>query len=144
MYLIQLALFIASTTATAPYSGNDSIAQGIAKHYTPNLMQRVLRVRQRQGLIPYGVTGYDGLASRPDCGTIGRYFWASLRNPRTGEWSRPRRMLQVDCSHPRDRQRHIRSGLVVEVDYWTARATGWGWNGRRGTGKVQARVWGQE
>ena len=113
--------------------------EGWAVHYEPGLMREVLRVRQRQGLVPYGVR-YDGLASTTDFANIGKRVWVSLRSPRTGRWSAPLRLLVVDCSAPADRARHIRSGLVVEVDFATARRTGWGWDGRRGEGKARARV----
>jgi len=142
MTLIALAIFIA-TVPSVPSTGPQgaSYHEGIAKNYDPGLFQQVLKVRQRQGLIPYGVTGYDGLASSTDCSNIGRYVWVQLRNPRTGEWSRAKRLLLVDCSAPRDRARHVRTGLVIEVDYMTAKATGWGWNGSSGEGKTRARVW---
>lgn len=145
MWLVTLSLYLASTAFTArPVASDISTARyGWAKHYSPGLMRSVLHVRQRQGLIPYGVSGYDGLASTTECANIGRYVRTSLQNPRTGEWSSPRTLLVVDCSRPgADRARHIRTGLVVEVDWYTARATGWGWDGRSGEGKARARVWG--
>ena len=146
MTLIALALFIAtvpSVPATGPQGASYGYEAGWAKHYSPNRMQSVLRVRQRQGLIPYGVTGYDGLASTTSCSNIGKYVWVQLWNPHTGRWSSPLKLLAVDCSRPgADRDRHIRERLVCEVDYATARATGWGWNGSSGEGKTRARVWG--
>lgn len=133
-----LAGFVAASTASggAPLP---PVKEGVAKHYSEGLMRQVLRVRQRQGLVPYGVR-YEGLASTTECSNIGKRVTVSLRNPRTGQWSAPRTLLVVDCSAPRDRARHIRQGLVVEVDYATARATGWGWTGSSGEGKTGAHV----
>lgn len=146
MFLIKLALFVASASATAPYGANDSIAytEGVAKHYEPGLFAQVLRVRQRQGLIPYGVK-YDGLASSVNCADIGEYRYVSVRNPYTRAWSPLRRVLIADCSRPgADRARHIRQNLVIELDYKTAEWAGFAWDGRRGEGKARARVWGAE
>ena len=37
---------------------------------------------------------------------------------------RMERFQVLDCSHPRDVQRHIRDGLVIEVDYESAKRNG--------------------
>lgn len=97
------------------------------------MFKRVLRVRQRQGLVPWGVQ-YSALASTTECSNIGKRAQVSLRSKRTGEWYTTEALI-VDCSHPRDRSRHIRTGLVVEVDADTARRAGF-----YGTGRTAARI----
>jgi hypothetical protein len=71
-----------------------------------------------------------GYASRPSCSTIGEVFWASING------SRPMLLQQTDCSAPRDRARHVRQGLVVEVSFEVARKYGFVKQGR-----AKAVVW---
>lgn len=134
MFLVSLALFAATVSSPSPSLG-PPLKDGYAVHYDAGVFSRVLKVRQRQGLIPYGVA-YDGLASSTSCGDIGQYRYVSFRNPHTRVWSPVRRVLVADCSAPKDKARHIRTGLVVEVDYRTAQ-----WAGFAGEGRVKARVW---
>lgn len=81
-----------------------------AKFYErPGLMRQVALNR---GLVPV-----RRMASTPDCGRIGRWFAARV-NGHIGIFK------QVDCSAPKDRARHLRQRLVLEVDYYTARDFG--------------------
>lgn len=102
-----------------------TIKRGWAVHYAPGVFGSVLRTRQRQGLIPKDVT-YQGLASTTECSNIGKRATVWFRSTKTGYWTQPFGVLIVDCSNPGngDRARHIRTGLVVEVDASTARRAG--------------------
>jgi hypothetical protein len=56
----------------------------------------------------------DGYAAVPSCTNIGRVLKASINGHST------ERYQIVDCSAPSDRARHVRQGLVIEVDYQSA------------------------
>ena len=120
-----LALLTAALSAHGhAYARSVSVSYGIAKHYSPGLMNRV---RVYRGL-PWPA-GVSGLASRVSCAGIGQVFSASIN----GHYER---LLQVDCSQYRDAPRHLREGLIVEVDYDTARR-----DGMLRTGRGSAVVW---
>ena len=109
--------------------------EGIAKHYDPQRMEATARYR--------GLTlpeGYAGFASVQECdhggrkdAFMGRTVWASIAS---GPYLR---YMVADCSHPRDRQRHRDSGLVIEIGYEQAKAQGWANDRQR-----PAKVWGYE
>jgi len=120
--LIVGAAWSHTEAATAQY--------GIAKYYSPGLMQHVYSVRIRQGLVRPGWTG--GFAATPYCRSIGRIIHARLRDPRSGLYNQAHTLLVVDCSQYRDLQRHLDEGLILETDYRTARDDGWTGDGKTG------------
>jgi hypothetical protein len=143
MHLIALALFVASTASTAstapPGASYDEV---LVKHYSPGLFRQVAANR---GLLDDGARlGVDGYASNIYCWRIGQVVRARLQNPRTGQWGGVVRLLVVDCSQARDRQRHLSRGPQLEVDYATAARSGFAWNGRSGAGQTRGRVVGYE
>jgi hypothetical protein len=105
-------LMLQMTTITEYVS---RIHSGTAKHYSPGVMERVARVR--------GLPIVEHMASVPDCSMIGSYVAARINGV---TW----RYRVTDCSAPRDRARHIRQGLVIEIDYRSARALGMVRSGR--------------
>jgi hypothetical protein len=107
-----------------------------ALYYSDGLMQRVIEVRLRQGLITQDdLRGVVGYYSAPYCATIGHRALVSLYDPVERAWMKPVRMLQVDCSQSVDRQRHEAEKLI-EVGYETAVAAHF-----VGEGRTQARAW---
>jgi hypothetical protein len=92
---------------------------GHAKYYRPGLMQRV--ARNRGMTLRKDVAGY---AAVTDCGAIGKIAVASIKG------GPPQRFQILDCSHPRDRARHLRQGLVIEVNWEVARRYGFTRQGR--------------
>lgn len=123
---MQLATWLLALTgiSTGYISAPSVPHSGIAKHYSPGTMERVVQIRHLR--VPPAATS---IVSTPDCSLIGRSFWISVRGHR--EWA-----FQADCSAPRDRERHLREGLVVEVDYRTAVRDGIVYDG-----KGPATVW---
>jgi hypothetical protein len=109
MKQVLLLAVLFTAVGHAPSSTSFAPQRGIAKFYSPDVMEAVARSR---GLARPG--SVDGLASVPNCSRLGTVVVAAI-NGRT-----PERYLVVDCSHPRDRARHIRQGLVIEVDYRSA------------------------
>ncbi|MBF6596245.1 MAG: hypothetical protein IVW51_17600 [Thermaceae bacterium] len=109
--MIHLLLFLSIfAPLTAPPPRYASIQPGIAKYYRPGLFARVAAVRG----IPLR-SDVDGYASTPDPALIGKVIHASIAGG-------PIESFQVlDSSAPRDRSRHLRERLVIEVDYLTAR-----------------------
>jgi hypothetical protein len=108
------------------------VESGIAKHYSPQVMERVAAKR--------GLTlppGYAGFASSRECdyrgqkdAMMGRTVIASIAG------SGPLRFMVADCSHPRDRKRHYAQRLVIEVEYDVAARQGWARHG-----KARATLW---
>jgi hypothetical protein len=82
---------------------------GTAKYYSPGMFRTVANNRHMALR-----TDVDGYASVPNCGLIGHVVQASINH---GRWET---YQLVDCSAPKDRVRHIRQGLVIEVDYQSA------------------------
>jgi hypothetical protein len=115
--------------------GAVSVEAGRFVPYDPGAMERVARNRETRGHPGY-VPGFqrrydvDGWAASVNCSDIGRVLWASLNG------NAPERFQVVDCSAPRDRARHIRSGLVIEVDHRSAVR-----NGFAPPRKIRATVW---
>lgn len=113
-------------------------SSGYARYYGNGTMQRVYQVRQAQGLVKGGWHG--GLAATPSCKNIGRTVSASLWMPHNRAWGTWRDYLVVDCARPQDYKGQIARGLVIEVDYQTAKAGGW-----LDAGKTSARLkWGNK
>jgi hypothetical protein len=83
--------------------------RGISAYYSPGTMARV--ARNRGIALRHDVDGY---ASLTHCSHIGKIVTATING------SRPERYQVLDCSHPRDRARHLRQGIVIEVDYQSA------------------------
>jgi hypothetical protein len=106
LILALLSSVIESAPSSTPASSRQS---GIAKYYSPGVMEAVARKR---GLARTG--SVQGMAAVPNCGHIGKVAVAAI-NGRSAE-----RYLIVDCSSPRDRAKHVRQGLVIEVDYSSA------------------------
>lgn len=121
---MKILSITALLVAMNPISHNVRVQYGIAKHYSPGLMLRVMHNRGMEW--PSGVTA---LVSRVDCSTIGQ-VWKMRIN---GHYELG---LQVDCSQYRDAPRHRREGLIVEVDYSTAKR-----DGITADGKGPAVVW---
>lgn len=113
LFLAYLAMSIAATTASAHV--------GIAKHYRPGLMEAVAQKR--------GVYG-PRYTSSVNCSDIGRTIYATLYDPVLHRWTPYLPFVVADCSAPKDRARHIREGLVMEVDYQTAWANHFTSDGR--------------
>ena len=130
--LFPVAAFLFVVLGAAVLCGASPVQShkaGIAKHYRPNLMEQVAKNRmnpRHAGYVPGFRMRYDvaGYASRPDCSTIGRVFWASVSGQQF------RLYQQVDCSHPRDRQRHLSTGLIAELDYKSAVREGFARDGK--------------
>ena len=108
-----LSGLLLSTQSTGYASGNDispdSTSKGYAYFYSPGMFQTVARNRGMKLR-----SDVDGYAAVPNCGYIGRVLKAVI-NGHSIE-----RYQVVDCSAPSDRARHIRQGLVIEVDYQSA------------------------
>src|SRR5947208_12942997 len=104
---IAAPLISAATTSYA--SETDSTSKGYAYFYSPGMFQTVARNR--------GIklrTDVDGYASVPNCGYIGQVLKARINGHDV------ERYQVLDCSAPSDRARHIRQGLVIEIDYQSA------------------------
>lgn len=100
MRIALLVLALLATHNGAPH----------AKFYEqPGLMRQVALNR--------GLTPVNHMASVPDCSRIGDHVLAVVNGHRA-------LYKVVDCSAPRDRARHIRQGLVIEVDYYSAHEFG--------------------
>jgi hypothetical protein len=106
-FLYLLLSLISSLLAPAP-----APQHGIAKYYSPGVFRQVALNR---GIALRSATEVDGFASVPYCFWIGHVLTARINGG-------PIERFQVlDCSAPKDRPRHLREGLVIEVDYSSAR-----------------------
>jgi hypothetical protein len=86
---------------------------GIAKYYSAGMMRTVANNRHMRLR-----TDVDGYAAVAACGKISSIVMASVG-------TLPARRYQVlDCSQTRDLAAHAREGLILEVDYATARRAG--------------------
>jgi len=101
------------------------VQRGTVMHYYPGLFETVARNRGMRLR-----TDVDGYASRPSCGELGRVVVARILNPRTGAWGPWRRYQILDCSARRDLAYQRGLGLILEVDYRSAAATGFLYQGR--------------
>lgn len=108
----QALMMIALSTAidlVTPGGTALSPQYGTAKYYRAGVMENVAVYR---GLLRRG--NIDGMASTPNCSNLGKVAFAAINGGHT------ERYLIVDCSGPRDRARHVRQGLIIEVDYQSA------------------------
>jgi len=104
-----IAAPLISAVTTSYASEPDSTSKGYAYFYSPGMFQTVARNR--------GIklrTDVDGYAAVPNCGYIGQVLKARINGHEV------ERYQVVDCSAPSDRARHIRQGLVIEIDYQSA------------------------
>jgi hypothetical protein len=92
---------------------------GHAKFYSPGVFRRVAGVRGMKLR-----TDVNGYAAVTDCRRIGQIVLAAINGRRV------ERYQVLDCSHPTDRARHIRQGLVIEVDFQSAVRNGFSRRGR--------------
>ena len=109
----SLAAALLALAGGSPATSEASVAQGVrnghAVYYAPGVFNVVARNRgmaMRQDV--------DGYAAVIDCGQIGRIIKARLNGRKLETYQ------VLDCSAPRDRARHQRIGLVIEVDYQSA------------------------
>lgn len=115
---------IPTLTPTVTATATVEVQSGWVKYYSKGQMQRTARIR--------GLTlpaGYDGYSSTPPCENIGRTLYVRVGG-------RTFKTLTVDCSQTRDRARHIRSGLVAEVNFEIAQQAGF-----VSKGKAKCEVW---
>jgi hypothetical protein len=112
VFLLLLALCV-------PVSASGGTTTGIAKHYAPGVFARV--AHNREMVMRTDVAGY---AAVPNCGYLGTVIQARVNG---GKWER---YQVLDCSAPKDRARHIKSGLILEVDYASAKRNGFVSRGR--------------
>ena len=86
--------------------GGEEMA-GYAPRYSPGVMERVSRVRD--------LPAVECMVSSPYY-RVGTWVWVWGKNTNALELCRV-----TDVSHPRDRERHIRTKRVVELGYEEAR-----------------------
>jgi hypothetical protein len=98
-----------SETTTGYASPLAATSKGYAYFYSPGMFQTVARNR--------GIklrSDVDGYAAVPNCRYIGQVVKARINGHET------ERYQVLDCSAPSDRARHVREGLVIEIDYQSA------------------------
>lgn len=123
LLVAALTLIPHGTASAYTYrTAHDVSKQGIALYYSSGVMERVLRVRARQGYhVRYDVAGYTASVN---CGDIGRIVYISVSGG-------PYRRYQVmDCSQPYHRSAHIARGIVAELDWHSAVREGYSRDGR--------------
>jgi hypothetical protein len=98
-------------------------SSGIAKHYSPGIMDMV--AENRGMTIPRGYYG----AARVDCSTIGDTFYATVNGVML-------HYIQIDCSQYKDAQRHRKEGLILEISWEAAVKVG-----ITGEGRGKAVIW---
>lgn len=118
-----MAAAVLALAGGSPATSEAAVMQGMrsghAVFYSPGVFQIVARNRGMK--LREDVHGYAAVI---DCGMIGRVIKARLNG-------RKLETFQVlDCSAPRDRARHQRIGLVIEVDYQSAVRNGFARLGR--------------
>ena len=121
MLLLLLAIPNGSTPIGTP--DKQHYEEGKATYYGPGTMEGVAAKRGIK------LNGASGFSSFPDCREIGNTLMVSVRDPRTGRWSKWESKRIVDCSQPRDYSRHVREGLV-ELSYRDAVKYGYAYDGR--------------
>jgi hypothetical protein len=95
--------------ATSEASAMQGMRSGQAMYYSPGRFAMVARNRGMKLR-----SDVDGYAAVIDCSQIGRLIKARLNGGKIETFQ------VLDCSAPRDRARHQRIGLVIEVDYDSA------------------------
>lgn len=123
MITLTLMVCLLSGTTDEVAARIPAYQEGKATHYSPGLLERVAR---RRGI---ALDGMSGFSTYPDCSYIGGRIWVSVLNPRTRLWSSWSQKRIVDCSQPRDYERHRRTGLI-EFSYEEARRYGYLGEGR--------------
>lgn len=108
---------------------------GHSLYYTDAAMQRVGRVRIKQGLITHIRKDVAGYTSAWNCSDIGKVAYISLNGGPI------RRYFVLDCSHPRHRAWHIRSGRVAEINESAVRRAGCVWRGGETMGRCKATLY---
>ncbi len=106
--LFALAL-LASACLVAPAQEADGRGSGVptfALYYSPGMFAQVARLR--------GLPVSERMASVPDCSRLGQHVTAWI-NGHIDTY------LVADCSGPADRLRHVRQGLVIEVNWAASR-----------------------
>ncbi|MFL5735695.1 MAG: hypothetical protein ACJ78Q_21260 [Chloroflexia bacterium] len=106
---VLLSSYVASTDAPAASTSQS----GIAKFYSQGVFQQVAARRN----IPMR-RDVHGYAAVPNCARIGQVVWARLNGGPI------ERYHILDCSSPKDLPNHRREGLVIEVDFESARRNG--------------------
>lgn len=117
-----MSTIIALLALVGLLSGSGGVVTGHSLYYAQGQMERVYRVRIAQGLVAAGWHG--SLAAVPDCRNIGRVVTARING---GAWTN---YLIVDCAETRDYALQVRTGRVIEVDYWSAYRNGFVSRGR--------------
>src|SRR5438270_543153 len=96
-------------TLLAGAQGHLSSQSGKATYYSPGVFAQV--AHHRGMALRNDVSGYAAVLN---CAYIGHTAYASINHD-------PVESYQVlDCVQTRDRASHIRSGLIIEVDYKSA------------------------
>jgi len=103
------------------------IISGFTSQYAPNVMQRVIEVRQSGRTahsLPLSLPHVDGYVASQDCDTIGSIVY--LRQNAHSEWER---FLVADCASHTSGSPHpgessyawmARNNILFEIDYETA------------------------
>jgi hypothetical protein len=91
------------------YASQLAASKGYAYFYSPGMFQTVARNRGIKLRLDV-----DGYAAVPNCRYIGQVVKARINGHYT------ERYQVLDCSAPSDRARHVREGLVIEIDYQSA------------------------
>jgi hypothetical protein len=118
-FLLATTLIISMVSASAA-----PLASGKVATYRPGIMKQVADNRGMAML-----EWVDGYASTRHCHRVDTRADPTLKHR---PWlvearinGRPAEVYQVvDCSHPRDLNWHIRTGLILEVDYASGRRNG--------------------
>ena len=93
--------------------------QGWSSHYSPNIMEATVYVRQGFNHIPENLDSWDGFIARPHCSEIGSTYWIRKQGSENYE-----KFLVTDCA-VRDNSVGALSwmtvnNILVEFDYKTA------------------------
>ena len=108
-FAAALLALAGGSPATIEASTMQGTKSGHAVYYSPGVFKIVARNRGMKLR-----TDVDGYAAVIDCSQIGRLIKARINGGKLETFQ------VLDCSAPRDRARHQRTGLVIEVDYDTA------------------------
>lgn len=107
---------------------------GFALYYTDRAMERVGRVRIRQGLITHIRRDVAGYTAVTDCSKIGWIAYLSLNGGSV------KRYQILDCSHPAHVAWHVRHGRVAETNENATRRAGCIWRSGETMGRCPARL----
>jgi hypothetical protein len=102
---------VALSASTLPMRGH-------SLYYRDHVMERIGRLRVRQGYITHIRRDVAGYTSAWDCSNIGKVAYISLNGG-------PVKRYQIlDCSHPYHRAWHIRTRRVAEINESAVRRAG--------------------